>query len=338
MSDSDSEDEDVREEEYEKLKTGEIVLRTERTAGGVVVYSCAYCSFQPKPIEQLLLHARNSKKKMRYEHEGLAKYLDEFVIPNTPKALSGGAPPSPPNVSELLDKQTTEGIETVWPPVLILANMPLSDSDGDALGNPELRAIVNQCARNFDFNVIRKVARYYDSGQTPTDKVFVVFETSYAGYIEADDLSKILEQNDRGKVYGMANGCENGEKCGWIATVAEMERLDPKQARLKWSPVPLSEVRDMHKAEKRKREQLQGERDYWKREAVESEKQARAAQSESHQLRLRNEAMAANIEERRQATQRIVEETEKRLVDETERRLRLELEEARVPSKEEILT
>eukprot|EP00854_Cymbomonas_tetramitiformis_P015981 gene15981-18948_t len=108
---------------------------------------------------------------MRYEHEGLAKYLEEIVSRN-PTPLSGGAPQSalPVLDSELLDKKTTEGIETVWPPVLILANMPLSASDGDAVGNPQLRALVNKCAKNFDFKVIKKVSRYYDSGSNATDK------------------------------------------------------------------------------------------------------------------------------------------------------------------------
>ncbi|KAK3275028.1 hypothetical protein CYMTET_16822, partial [Cymbomonas tetramitiformis] len=177
--------------------------------------------------------------------------------------------------------------------------MPLSASAGDAIRNPELRALVTQCARNFDFSVIKnKVARYYDVGQRPTDKVSVVFEKSYAGYIEADDLSKILEQNDRGKAHELASRqYGRGEKCGWIATVADMERLDPKQARLKWSKIPLSELRNMHNAEKRKREQMQGERDHWKYEAAVNEKQAHAALHENYQLRLRNEAMESEIGE-----------------------------------------
>ncbi|KAK3248729.1 hypothetical protein CYMTET_41815 [Cymbomonas tetramitiformis] len=92
--------------------------------------------------------------------------------------------------------------------------------------------------------------------------------------------------NDRGETHELASRrCGRGEKCGWIATVADMERLDPiKQARLKWSKIPLSDLRNMHNAEKRKREQMQSERDHWKYEAAVNEKQAHVALHENYQL------------------------------------------------------
>ncbi|KAK3254688.1 XH domain-containing protein [Cymbomonas tetramitiformis] len=313
MSDSDSEDESVREEEYEKLKTRELVLRTEKTSAGGVLYGCAYCNSQPKPIEQLLIHARSSKKKKRYEHEGLAKYLDEVVcgIPK-PKAQDG-APLSPPLCGPLLDKKTTEGVNTVWPPVVILANMP-NNAEGTLIGNGPLKGLVNQCARDFDFHSIDKQVMYYDSHGRPTGEAFVKFQPTYAGYIEAEDFSKFLQRNECGREARW----RSGKKCGWLATVEDMRRMDFNHKRVKWTTKPLSEVRDMHMTEMRKAEEMKQERDKWQDNAKQIALVALEAEDENRKLRLRHESMQVDLEEHRQTSRRIAEETERRLGKERE--------------------
>ncbi|KAK3246942.1 hypothetical protein CYMTET_43542 [Cymbomonas tetramitiformis] len=313
MSDSDSEDDVTCEEEYQKLKKGELVLKTERTRSGAILYACAYCSFQPKPIEQLLIHARSSKKKMRYEHEGLAKYLDEVVCSTSKPGPTGGEPPRPPLPpgAQLLAKSTTEGIDAVWPPIIILANMPLAE--GKLIGNQQLKQLVQQCAREFDFSFVGKTDMYYDSRQNPTGEAFVKFVASYQGYIEAEDLSKLFERNRIGRAARFSN-----IMCGWLATVDDMNNMDYKRNRVKWSTKPLSEVREMHHTQKRKADEMQQERDVARDSAMQAGLAAQVARDENRELKREYERMEADLDKQRQSNRRLAEETEAKLRRERE--------------------
>ncbi|KAK3239050.1 hypothetical protein CYMTET_50996 [Cymbomonas tetramitiformis] len=278
MSDSDDCSEDVKYEEYAKFRSGKHVLRTcSDSPQGVLLYNCFYCPSQhPKPLRDLLAHAQTKRDKVGFEgqHKGLELWIKDLLTTGSNAAIpvAGNAPSALSSRSDtvkqkpILTKQSTQGNHadaTVWPPVVILANIPnLSEEE---IGNREIKEMMDGCCEEFNFDLISKSKMHHAHGRPPTGKAFVVFQESYEGYQEADHFSKILQRMGRGKDeyermtrYTKERSRQQQVAFGWLATVKDMEQLDRAKERVKrWGTVPLTELRSINLATKRKAEEME---------------------------------------------------------------------------------